>query len=242
MGCRTTCLLLCLALLSGCATKPRFPVLPRGDSLAVSVAMRPQAESVGEIHNEAIRDTAVAGAGGGMGVGALWGLTCGPLAVLCVPLAMSAGVVTGAATGAALGSATGWLSEDSVSRLRERLNRMQQSHDLPAELGRHVADRARVHWNLDSAQPNEFVSIELQSPQLSATGFRQVRCTVQAFVTVRPSGESLQTAPQLKTYRYVGNSTSLTAWLDETSDVADRTFTAAMEQIATQVVNDLARE
>lgn len=223
---------LALATLCACSSTPTLPPIRSGETVAfVVVRAAPAAERL-EIRNEAFGKDTATGAGSGMVVGGLWGLGCGPLAVLCVPLGAMFGGLTGTAAGAAVG-VTGVLADDKQTRLRERMQQVLGRHDLPASLRKNIDERARRHWALDSGASATVVTVELQDLQLGSTRDEQVRCIVRVRVTVGG-------APNDKVYEYVGAFSSLAVWLDAGSDFIDTSLASASQQIAAQIVAELA--
>jgi hypothetical protein len=201
--------------------------------------MSPQANGFTKIHNDALSNDISRGTGSGLLAGSLWGLTCGPFVVLCVPLGAIAGTVTGAAAGAVVG-VTGELSPDKAVLLRNRLIRIQQSHGLLAELQANVTDRAQKFWTLSSDQSSTVVAVELLDLQLTSTRDERIRVVVQVQVTVQAHTAKGTNKPQQRLYDYVGPFSSLATWLDESSDFVDTSLTSASQQIAAQIIADLA--
>lgn len=230
---------LALSLLGGCATAPRLTPIGKGASIAMVVIKSPQAEGQVDIHNQALGNDTAVGAGSGAMVGGLYGLTCGPFVVLCIPLGMGVGAIYGTVAGAAVG-ATAALPADKAARVRDRLGRAQQSHDLLEELRRNVNDSARKHWNLSSDPSATVVTVELQDMRVTSTRDERVSLIVRVRVSVRPSGPPPQTATTQTHYEYVGAFSSLAVWLDEESNLLDATLSSAALQIATQIVAELA--
>jgi hypothetical protein len=228
-----------LTLLGGCATAPQLTPIAKGEPVAMVVVRVPQKEGVVSIRNQALGNDLVVGAGSGAVIGGLYGLTCGPLVPFCVPFGMGIGAIYGTVAGAAVG-VTGALPEDKAALVRDRLTRAQQSHDLLDELRRGVTDRARKHWDLSSDPSATVVTVELQAVSLTSTRDEQVGLIVRVLVTVRPGGSPPHTAPKQKTYEYVGAFSSLAVWLDEGSDLLDTSLSSATQQIATQIVSELA--
>lgn len=231
---------LLVGALVGCATTPQIAPVPRGESVSIVVVTGPKATGEISIRNQALGQNATAGGGSGVVVGALYGLTCGPLAVLCVPLGAVVGAVTGSAAGAAIGL-TGALSEDNATKVRARLIRVQQTHDVIDELGRDVTQRAGLQWNLKSAAPGYLMSVELQDIRLTSTRDERISFVVSALVRVRPAGIKQQAGTNEKVFEYVGPFVSLAEWLDEGSDVLVGNLSVASRQLALQIVSELTQ-
>jgi hypothetical protein len=111
------------------------------------------------------------------------------------------------------------------------------------------------------------VSVELYDLQLISTRDERVALVMRVLVTVRP-GDDLQPTtshpqpidpvgppsslkfgsnlalrtppPNQKLYEYSGPPSSIAAWLDEHSDFLVTSFSTASQQIAAQIVSELA--
>jgi hypothetical protein len=228
-----------LCMLCGCATGPQFTPIRTGETVALVFVPSPPGDGVVRIHNQALGNDMSAGAGSGILVGGLWGLTCGPLAVLCVPLGAATGALTGTAAGAAAG-VTGALSDEKAALLRDRLSRVRASHDLLDELRTNVTDRARGHWNLTADASKFIVTVELQDLLLTSTRDERIGLIVRVRVNVQPSAARQPVTPKQTLYEYVGPLSSLAVWLDERSDFLDTSLRSASQQIAAQFVSELA--
>jgi hypothetical protein len=204
-------------ILCGCATSPPLTPVPRGEALSIVVVRSPQADA--GIRNQALGDNASTGAGAGILVGALSGLSCGPFAILCVPAGAIVGGVTGTVTGAAVGL-TAALSPDQAKRVLARLDRVQQSHNLVDELARDVTERARLQWSLSSDAPTHLATIELQDIRLTST----------------PAVTDSKVVTKERSFEYLGPFISLADWLDDNSDVLDNNLSIASRQLALQIV------
>jgi len=238
VGRHALCATLWLSLLSGCATAPAFKPIPSGEAVAIVVISNAAADGTVEIRNRALGDNISTGAGTGVVVGGLWGLACGPFAPLCIPLGAAAGAVTGTAAGAAIG-ATGALPEEKARLLRERLSRLRQSRDLLDELRSNVTERARKHWTVSPDSSGTTLKLELQDMRLASTRDEQVSLSLRVLVTMHRDGVMQKTPPQ-KLYEYTGPFSSLAVWMDERSDFIDTSLSSASQQIAAQIVSELA--
>lgn len=230
--------LLWLGLIGGCATTGWPEPIRPGETVAIVVVNEPRTGDEVGIRNQALRDGASAGAGSGMLVGGLSGLSCGPVAVLCVPLGLMLGGVTGTAAGALVG-ATGTLPQDKAEQVRARLGQVWISHDLRAELERNINQRARPQWSLDSDQPTKRVTVTLKDIELSSTRDERIGFTVRVVVAMMPPADARRPAMTERRYEYVVQSTTLADWLDERSEFIDSGLSLASRQIALQIVADL---
>ena len=234
---KAVCTLVCLVLLSGCASTSKPPPIRDGEAVAFVLVSSPPGDGKVRISNQALGSGVSTGAGSGTVVGALYGLSCGPLAILCVPLGAMMGLATGTVAGAAVGM-TGALSSEQEARVRERLSQVRRSHDLLAELQSQIASRAHRHWTLGTDTSVNLVTVTLQDMQLTSTRDEQLSLIVQVTVTVRLRGAGQTTEP--KSYRYDGPLSPMAVWLDEGSDFIDTSLSSASQQIAAQIVSELA--
>lgn len=235
MKSRSLSVMLCLTLLVGCASNPQLPPIGSGSPISLSVVARSPPDGPAAVRDTTVGENVSTGAGAGAVAGALWGLSCGPLFLLCAPLGalMVSGV--GMAAGAAVGVATS-LPEDSATRLRDRLTRLRQAHDPVEELQVNLTDRARKHWSLSAEASSSSLHVELQNLFLTSTREQRVGLVMQVVVTVRAA----DAAPSQKRYEYVGPLSSLAIWLDDQNDFAQTSLRGASQQIALQIVADLA--
>lgn len=240
MKSRSMALALSLSLLAGCASKPQLPPIRGGSPISLTVVTSPPTDGHAAVRDTTVGESVSAGAGAGAVAGALWaGLSCGPLFLLCAPMGalMVSGV--GMVAGGAVGLATS-LPKETATRLRERLTQLQQTHDPLEELRNHLTDRARKHWTLSAEPSSTAVNVELQNLFLTSTREQRVGLVMQVLVSVRPAGAPADAAPTQKAYEHVGPSSSLAVWLDDQSDFAQTSLRSASQQIALQIIADLA--
>lgn len=229
---------LVLSLLAACASAPVLTPVADGQPLRVVVGTGLPAGEALTIRNLAVGEGVSAGAGTGAIAGGLWGLTCGPFAVLCVPLGATAGLLSGGAAGAVVG-ATGALPADKAARLRERLQREQPASTLAASLQREVAARVRTRWALVDDPAAAALVLELQALELHSTNDGRVALMLRVQAQVRPAGAPPTPAVPARRYEVVGPLAPLPVWLDEGSDFVATSFANAVRQVAAQVVAEL---
>jgi hypothetical protein len=237
---RKLCAGLASAALGGCAQAPVLTPVASGEPLRIVVNA---AGSTGErlaIRNTALGDGASAGAGTGAVAGGLWGLTCGPFAVLCVPLGAAAGLLSGGAAGAAVG-ATGALPAEKADRLRERFARTWSAPALVDELRREVVERARARWTLVDDAAAATLVLEMKALELDSTRDEHIGLILHVAASVRAASAPSSPAPAPRQYDYVGPRAPLVVWLDEGSDFLATSFANAMRQIAAQVVAEMVQ-
>lgn len=227
-----------IALLTGCAGSPNLPTIKGAETVAILVTANGQTQAALKIRNEALETGATAGAGSGLVAGGLWGLVCGPFAVLCVPLGAAAGAIGGTAAGAVVGL-TGALPDDKAAKLRERLSRVQAAHPIADELQRNVNTRALKYWTVSTDLTFTVITIEVQDLELMSTRDEKIRCAIRVTVSVKSPGSGSAGVPVKKQYEYLDAYSPLSVWLDENSDFVDTSFSSASQQIAAQIVSDL---
>lgn len=234
---------LIFALLSGCASTPKLAQIPNGEKVSIVVALSPTASGQTDLQNDAVGGDIKKGAGAGAVGYGLWGLTCGPLAILCVPIAAGVGAVGGAAAGAVV-STGGTLSAEQATQLRDRMLRLNESHDKLAELTSNINERATRYWDINSTEPQTKVNVHVQNLTLASTHDDQVRVILRVSVTVTNKAETARRRgkpPVVKDYEYAGPYASVDVWLDEESDFADTNISSAIQQISSQIVADLTQ-
>jgi hypothetical protein len=176
----------------------------------------------------------------GATVGALTGLSCGPLLVFCVPLGALMGAGAGVAVGATAGLAE-MLPKDKVVQLEDRLRRLQQSVDPLLELKTSVLAQAGKHWELTEDTSGRVVNLEVQNLQLTADRNKNIALVMQVLVTQRNGKAGSGTRPATpQRFVVITQGNSLAAWLDERSDLPESQLRTACQQMASQVVSQLA--
>lgn len=226
---------------AGCATPP--PTIDRlrdGESVKLVLARAPS-DGVVSIRNASLGKSVGTGASSGSVAGGLWGLACGPFAILCVPLGAGIGALAGSAGGAVVG-ATASLSDDKAAQLRDRLGRSAVSHDLIEQLRTNVVERARRHWDLASDAPNFVLTIELGNVELTSTRDEQIGLVLRARADLRHVGappDAATTSLNLECSAPPGN---LAIWLDEQSDFLDTVLGNCTHQLAAQLVAEMTRK
>ena len=133
------------------------------------------------------------------------------------------------------------LPDDKAAQLNDRLVRLQQSIDPVLELRMNVLERAGKHWELTEDTSGTAVTLEVQSLFLKADRNQNITLVMQVLLSQR-SGESGGAPKPIAPKRYSVESqgSSLAAWLDERSDLPETRLRNACQQIATQVVAELA--
>ena len=215
--------------------------MPAGATVGLQV-LAPPADAAVSISNLALGSSTATGGTGGATLGALTGLSCGPLAIICVPLGAMVGLATGAGAGAVVGLASA-LSSEPLAQLRKRLVRLGRSHDLRAELGSELARRAAARWSLGAPAPDYVLTVALRSLMLTSTRDAQLGLIADADVTLQrraiAASDTSQTLTR-KTYRFTSAASPLALWLDERGDLPDTLLSSASVQLAAQIVGEFS--
>ena len=237
---RSIAIALLASLAGGCASAPTIARLGDGESVQLVVAGAPSHGDIA-IRNASLGKNVGTGASTGSVAGGLWGLACGPFAILCVPVAAGIGAIAGSAGGAVVG-ATASLSDEQAAQLRGRLTRWLASHDLVERLRTNVVERARRHWNLASDPPRYVLSIELGNVELTSTRDEQVGLLLRAHASLQRTGAPPAEAAAEQDFECTAPSGKLAIWLDEGSDFVDTVLGNCTQQLAAQLVAEVARK
>ncbi len=228
-----------LMLAGGCSTTPMLPAL-RADEPPRFDFPEPTTTGALTIANLSVGEGARTGSQIGVVSGALWGLACGPLAVLCVPVAAALGAGAGAGAGGIVGIA-GALTPEQSEQLRVRLAGARRSHDLAAELREQITRRARSHWDTPASPPKASVTVRLKDVALTSTRDEQIGLVLEVSVSAQRERAAPGSSAQEKLFICRPSPAGLAVWLDARSDYVDVTLSGCVAQIAAQVVAELAR-
>lgn len=234
---RTIAIASVATLAGGCAAPPTMDRLRDGESLKLVISQAPS-EGVVDIHNASLGKNGGTGASTGGVAGGLWGLACGPLAILCVPLGAGVGALAGTASGAVVG-ATASLSDDKATQLRDRVSRSVAAHELGAQLRRNVDERAQRHWDLASGAPGFVLNVELGNIELTSTRDEMIGMVLRAHATLQRSGAPATPAPSVQAFECSSAPSNLTIWLDDRSDFVDTVLANCTQQLAAQLVSEM---
>ncbi len=234
---RTVLAVATVASLFGCAA-PLLPPLRR-DEPPRFVVTPPAAAGAAKIQNITVgRDAAVGSNVGAVG-GALWGLSCGPFAVFCVPITMGLGAMAGSGAGAVVGLSAS-LPAEKAERLRARLAEVGRTHDLAQELQDQLVHRARQHWDLQTEPQGTLVEARFLELSLVSERGEQVGLVLKLGVGVKRAAAP-GPVPAERLFVCAPVPASLAVWLDPGSDYVDLTVQACLQQLAAQIVAELAR-
>jgi hypothetical protein len=124
----------------------------------------------------------IGGAAAGGIAGAVFGLGCGPLAIICVPMAMAAGAGTGGAVGGAAGAQYGGVGGVPVEKARS-FNRLSsqtlQREQILADLEGTFHRRASHNWQIAEHSANQVV-LRLLKLDFEQPGYERLRIRLKA--------------------------------------------------------------
>jgi len=232
--------ILILVLVSGCASAPKLDQIPNGETVSIVVAESPTADRQSELINDTVGKDMGIGAGGGALSGVIYSGICGPFIMACLPIFATTGAVMGGVAGGVV-STTSDLSAEQATQLRDRVLRLNESHDQLAELASNINDRVASYWDLNSTDPQTRVWVWMQNLKFATARGDQVRAILQVNVMVlRKSDKPPGTVPVVWAYEYSSPFADLDEWLDDESDFADTSISSAIRQISSEIVSDLS--
>ncbi len=124
--------LACAVSLVGCASTNQLPTLGAHERVRIVSGIDDEL-GLSVTKGKVVAADTKTGAKAGMVVGAVAGLSCGPLAVLCVPLGAIIYGAQGGAIGLLVGAAKS-LPSEKTEQLSSRLEELRATHDFQAEL------------------------------------------------------------------------------------------------------------
>ena len=223
-------------LVSACAAQG--PSIKDGESVSIASApsLKGRLPEI-EISNSAIGKDAAVGSKGGVLVGALTALGCGPLAIICLGPAMLAGGAAGAAVGVGVGVAQG-LPAETKDQLLLRIEAFSRAHDPHEQLLANVTQRAKTYWIvIPKAHSVTDVEVRLDRISLRSNRDGRVALVLEGRVKIQRAGE-----PQNQdenSFVYEGPASDAGLWVEEPSDFVAETFRQGYANIAWDVVNRL---
>jgi hypothetical protein len=232
--------ILILVLVSGCASAPKLDQIPNGETVSIVVAESPTADRQSELINDTVGKDMGIGAGGGALSGVIYSGICGPFIMACLPIFATTGAAMGGVAGGVV-STTSDLSAEQATQLRDRVLRLNESHDQLAELASNINDRVASYWDLNSTDPQTRVWVWVQNLKFATARGDQVRAILQVNVMVlRKSDKPPGTVPVVWAYEYSSPFADLDEWLDDESDFADTSISSAILRVSSEIVSDLA--
>lgn len=231
--------LLVVFVLGGCATQP-LGIIAKGDEVAV-VSTPPTNERppIG-VTNAAIGQSATMGVGGGAIAGALYGLSCGPFAVLCAPVGAILGAAGGAIIGAGVGVAQG-VSFDTRESLQRRMASFAASQSLDEALVQAIITRGNTHW-VTAPGPDAPTVVRVRLEEITLYGDQGGRVGLFMRVVLLTRGaRDAHRDEQEKSIKYVGATSDARLWIDDADGFVATSFRHACEGIAHDAFAYLAR-
>ncbi len=224
-------------LLAAC-TIPRLDI-PRGQEIQFSVTRSAELGEGIQLSNKTLGHDAKVGANSGGLVGAAVGLSCGPYALFCVPVAGLAGMLVGGIAGLGVGAVESWPS-DRVEQLRARLTRFQQTNDPATAWQSALQERVNTHWKL-GANPSS-ISVEIELRELAIHTMRDERGALAARIQIAvatPEDRRRGTITLTRQFNYVGSFLGSRAWIDAPDEVLANNFRVAFQYLTDSVLSEL---
>jgi hypothetical protein len=231
-----TIALLTTALLTACAT---LVPLQAGEEIAIAASRDSQPALVIRVTNERVADYGGSGGMAGAGVGALAGLSCGPLAVFCVPVFMAGLAVSGAGAGALAGVATGARAE-TRDALQARLEHLARARDPDEHVTAMIRDKAGEHWKVVETAARQSLAVRVGQVSLHTRGEDDVALSVAVLVSLATLDERGDRIAQERWFHSATPGSAASAWHDD--EFVTRSLDYVYEVVARNVVSHLSRE
>jgi hypothetical protein len=237
VSCRHLVVVFTCAALGACATG--LETVQRGGEIAIVPVKGPGADppivvSGGQI----VGEDAGAGSVGGTVVGALAGLTCGPLAVICVPGFASLGGFAGAGAGALVGGAEIMTSE-TFHQLEASVRPYAERHRPRDSLIAALKTRAASRFTLATDTSPSATVLAVRMSEATVYFLRDNRAMLAlraSVISKAPGQEARRIAPMEQWFTYVGPVTPAWSWIDDENDFIAQSFDHAYEQLAESIL------
>jgi hypothetical protein len=223
-----------LALISGCAAGPKIDLVAPGETLSISVAEVPDgAPGTVAVGNDAVGIDFARGAGGGMVALGAAGMSCGPWALICVPVLAVSGFVVGGAGGAIVGSFRGVDAEQKAAML-ENID-TYLADNRPADAVTHrVIDRVSGRWEVVEDATENRMTIEIQRVGVDAQGGGAVTLELRVAVAVRGTKNG-KAKDVRRIFSYKGPPKPVGLWIENADGFVETEFDDAWSAVAEQI-------
>ena len=230
-------------LLSACVSNSPQPSLAQGESIFVhTLLVKGFDVTVDSKTKRAGKGTAlgVVGVVGGATVGgvagALFGLGCGPLAIVCSPLFAAAGIGVGGVGGGVAGATYGGrygISGDKAKLFNEMTERLIDKSVLETQLGYQFVKQAGRHWIVESDSPNT-VTIYVRSLRFEQTSDEMIQLVIRAEMEVQ-----FESGIGHYEFDHAGRTQHVDDWLTNDGESFPFEVDAAIQKLADGMVEQL---
>ena len=239
----TTIALISTLFFSGCAAQPQ-PTLPPQATLAITDVQARHIDQSVTSKSAAAGKGVVLGTlgmvgGGAVGgvVGGIFGMACGPLAIVCVPMAMAAGAGVGGVAGGAAGAeygGRGGISGPKAKRFNAVATANMAPERVQRELLAHFSHQAGQRWRIAESAANQ-VSVELRSIDFVQPGKERVQLSVNARMHLDVAGKK-----HTRQFQHVTPPIHIDRWLMDDGALLNHQLEAGLSDITQQMVASIA--
>jgi hypothetical protein len=231
---------LSILFLTACASHSPPPSLERGESIAI------QPPQLSRLDVTVDSKTVKAGKGLALGTvgaiggaalygtgGALLGLSCGPLFIVCSPMAAAAGIVAGGVGGGVLGAAyggRGGISGDKARRFNEITSQSIDAVSIEMQLYDQFNELVSESWILDSNSPNTIV-INIRSVYFEQHSKERVQLVFDSEMEVDFAGRTDKFR-----FKHAGTPRHVDDWLSDDGNRFQREMDAAIENVTSTMI------
>ncbi len=225
---------------------PQGPTLATGESIRINEPLIRSLDSgVASKAQRAGRGAAlgavgaVGGAALGSSMGGLFGMACGPAAIICVPVALAAGAGIGGAGGAVIGAGyggTGGITGEKAERFNALAETVMDEARLAVELHDRTTEIAGHYWDV-RADSDNFAALELTSLHFKQPGGEHIQLIAKASLRVMLSGRA-----KTLEIRHEGPGRHIDDWLDDDGVALATEVERAMSEVALSAVQRIAQQ
>ena len=241
-----TILFLTVILIPACASAPPSMTLASHETLHLQPPTLDKVDLQIEGQAEAAAKgmaLGAAGVAGGAAVGAaggfIMGLTCGPMAIVCSPLAAAAGAVgvgfMGGVAGVGYGG-KGWTSSDKGPQFNTHTESGFDQPTLEAKLIEEITHAAESRWMLDPASANK-LAVRVTSLRFEQMPSQRIRLAAHAELTATIHG-----VEQIIRIDNTGPERRIDDWLQNDGRLIEQEIDAALSELTRQVFDNVTVE
>ena len=231
-------------LLPACVSAPYPPSLERGEAIAIQAPSFSGLDITVDSKATKTGKGVVLGAAGALGgaalggvTGAIAGFSCGPLFIVCGPVAAAAGIVIGGVGGGAAGAVyggRGGISGDKAKQFNEITAQLIDADKLELQLHDRLSASISERWIVDRDSSNT-VALNIKSLYFEQGRKEFVRLVFDSEMEVHFGGKTSRVK-----YKHVGAPRYVDDWLADDGKRFQSEIDAAIENVTHTMVGKLA--
>jgi hypothetical protein len=232
---------LSILFLSACASNSVPPSLERGESIAIQPPTLSRLDVTVDSKTEKAAKGVALGTVGAIGGAALYGasgavlgLSCGPLAIVCSPMAAAAGIVVGGVGGGAMGAVyggRGGISGAKAKRFNEITSQSIDAVSIEMQLHDQFNEMISQSWVLDSNSPNTIV-VNIRSVHFKQHSKERVQLVFDSEMEVDFGGRTDKFR-----FTHSGMTRHVDEWLSDDGSRFQREMDAAIENVTYTMIS-----